>query len=472
MKNKKQPIKLLTYNVFIRPPGIRNNQNDYKDERLECMISPELKPQKIIRSEIDQEGVPNAVFMVDMKSFPVIPFLSPWRSPRYGGNNGYSSSGNVGSGGYDKPFINYKEYTPLNGSILSQYDIICFQELFSAFSFRQKRFIEKAKKQGFLYSSTSPLPAYFKSTFLVDGGLVVLSKYPIVDSDYFLYTQGVNSDMLASKGALYTKIEIVSKRSSPTGEPQYIHLFTTHLQASYARPQFEQQQQQKTDQQQQHPNVANDGIRAIQINQLRDFIISKCKQDHQTIILAGDLNVDGRSSKTDPTDGKAYLEMLDSLSTCPKTGSKLFNITDYLREDYGGNHPPTVGDIKCNSKEEESTSSGGNGVIARETVLTHTNDYGCMKRLDYILQFDRTDSFLLNFNQQHQKNIKSPNGANSNSPSVDENHLHHHQQKHLQHSSIHQLNSTKIEPFFIKNCPFTQLSDHYGVSTILEFNQK
>jgi hypothetical protein len=29
-------------------------------------------------------------------------------------------------------------------------------------------------------------------------------------------------------------------------------------------------------------------------------------------------------------------------------------------------------------------------------------------------------------------------------------------------------NSTKVEPFFIKGRPFTQLSDHYGISTVLQ----
>jgi hypothetical protein len=27
-------IKLLTYNIFLRPPPVKNNENDYKNERL------------------------------------------------------------------------------------------------------------------------------------------------------------------------------------------------------------------------------------------------------------------------------------------------------------------------------------------------------------------------------------------------------------------------------------------------------
>jgi len=32
-------IKFLTYNIFLRPPLIKNNENDWKDERLADFIS-------------------------------------------------------------------------------------------------------------------------------------------------------------------------------------------------------------------------------------------------------------------------------------------------------------------------------------------------------------------------------------------------------------------------------------------------
>src|SRR3954453_16972123 len=31
----RKTIKVLTYNIFLRPPPIKNNENDWKDERLE-----------------------------------------------------------------------------------------------------------------------------------------------------------------------------------------------------------------------------------------------------------------------------------------------------------------------------------------------------------------------------------------------------------------------------------------------------
>jgi hypothetical protein len=35
---ERSKIKILTYNIFLRPPPIKNNKSDYKDQRLECFI--------------------------------------------------------------------------------------------------------------------------------------------------------------------------------------------------------------------------------------------------------------------------------------------------------------------------------------------------------------------------------------------------------------------------------------------------
>jgi len=65
----------------------------------------------------------------------------------------------------------------------------------------------------------------------VDGGLVILSKLPIVACDWLRYPRGTlaGGDALAEKGALYCMIEAETK----TGQKVYFHLVNTHLQASY-----------------------------------------------------------------------------------------------------------------------------------------------------------------------------------------------------------------------------------------------
>ncbi|EGG21658.1 putative sphingomyelinase [Cavenderia fasciculata] len=432
-------VRLLTYNVFVRPPGIKNNHNDYKDERLECMISSDLNAHKLDKLTSSPKGttssvVPFSLYVVDKDRFPSIPYLSPWRSPRPNHHHHHHTHANGSSSSFEQELESHsgKSFSKLDGSILGQFDIICLQELFSAFSFRQKRFIEKAKKQNFLYSATSPLPRLLRTTFLVDGGIVVLSKHPIVKTEYLQFKQGVDSDMLASKGALYTKIQITRDDGTPGSE--YIHLFSTHLQASYNPSQEQLQKGGGRD------NQMNDSVRTIQLNQLRDFIIEMTKSDSYPVILAGDLNVDGKGSKTDPTkDSKEYQEMIAYLSRVPPTGDdepqqqqqqqatppqggkKVYKIADLLKEDVGC-HPATVGD----------TIGLAQNSIPRETCLTHPNDYGCLKRLDYIFLMDRVND----------------------TTTTDECRV---------------KGTTKVEPFFIEGFPFTQLSDHYGVSTNLQF---
>lgn len=78
-------------------------------------------------------------------------------------------------------------------------------------------------KKGFLHHSSSPSPSFF-STFLLDGGLAILSKHPIVSSKFYPYTFGIFSDGTCQKGVLYSKIILGNK---------HLHLFNTHTQASY-----------------------------------------------------------------------------------------------------------------------------------------------------------------------------------------------------------------------------------------------
>ncbi|KAF2069907.1 hypothetical protein CYY_008778 [Polysphondylium violaceum] len=449
--NNNNQIKLLTYNVFIRPPGIKNNANDYKDERLECLVSEKLEPKKNSKIVYGPNRIPNTSYRVDKCKFPYIPFLSPWRTPQYLlGNNSLTNNDNSTS---------TEEFVSLSKSIIQEFDIICFQELFSAFSYRQRRFIQQAKTQGFLYSAASPLPPYFKSTFLVDGGLVVLSKYPIKETGYLLYTQGVDSDMLASKGVLYTKIQ--------TSPDKMIHLFTTHLQASYAHPEVPGQVATSTTTATANPNIKNDSIRTIQLNQLRDFILSKTFDDQHTIILAGDLNVDGRTSRDNAKDSKTYIEMLDILCNTNKkytstlvdnnqlpasfyNNKKVFSVNDLLKQDCQGDHPPTVGDLFTTKQPTTNLPLQ----VPRETALTNPNDYGCMKRLDYILILNREfDLSSSNGASTSPVNIRLKSDTSSTTSATT--------------APIHLKDSTKVEPFFIEGFPFTQLSDHYGVSTIL-----
>ena len=87
--------------------------------------------------------------------------------------------------------------------------------------------IAEAKKVGLNYHAFSPSPKYF-STYCSDAGLLTISKYPIINSDFVVYKfPPVGDDAIAQKGVLYTEIDL-----SEIGGHK-LHLFHSHFQASY-----------------------------------------------------------------------------------------------------------------------------------------------------------------------------------------------------------------------------------------------
>jgi hypothetical protein len=67
-------------------------------------------------------------------------------------------------------------------------------------------------------------PPSFAPGPLVDSGLLVLSRFPILSSEFMSYKIGILSDSASDKGYIYCKINV---------RGEILHLFVTHLQASY-----------------------------------------------------------------------------------------------------------------------------------------------------------------------------------------------------------------------------------------------
>ncbi len=139
-------IRILTYNLFLRPPPIKSNEDDWKDERLLDFI---------------QE--------------------------------------------------------------LDNYDIICLQEVFSVLSNRKYELIRLANKAGFFFFCDSPIPSFY-SKFTIDGGLLILSRFPISFNEFVPFDYGVLSDALSYKGLLSAKIKILDTE---------LLIVNIHTQASY-----------------------------------------------------------------------------------------------------------------------------------------------------------------------------------------------------------------------------------------------
>jgi sphingomyelin phosphodiesterase len=198
---ERKGIRLLTYNIFLRPPPIKNNEDDYKNERIEDFCK-----------------------------------------------------------------------------VINDFDIICLQEMFGTYNSRKHELIRAANLQGFFFYVDTPTPSFI-SKYMVDGGLLILSRFPIVESCFYPYTYGVLSDSLAEKGILYAKIKLGDN---------YLHLMTTHLQASY----FD-----STDY---HWNVSWDA-RYDQLHEVNNIVREILKHYYtyqiDKVLFVGDFNVDAQKYK-------------------------------------------------------------------------------------------------------------------------------------------------------------------------------
>jgi endonuclease/exonuclease/phosphatase family metal-dependent hydrolase len=361
-------VRLLTYNVYLRPPGIKSNKGDFKNERIDHFIKHQL-------------------------------------------NN---------------------------------YDVVCFQECFSFGSGRQDRVLDAARAMGLEYAQHSQHKCFCELS--IDGGLVVLSRFPIITSALTTYPRGKDSDWLASKGAIYVRLQLEGDN--------VLHLFTTHTQASYSLvvPIMD----------------ASAQIRLKQFYQLRRFI-DKCLETAkptERVVLCGDFNVDGRHPDKALADlpgnsSDEYLAVVDILSGkgvdakyvegTKKTQGEfeyvsdaMYKVTDVVYEAYGQRHPVTFADVKTKEDEEKEVLPGlGEPLVGedgkmtpRETVLTDPQLLCTRERLDYIMVLEP---------------LRQGETAPDETTKVDV-----------------VLEQSHVEPFFVPDTPFGQLSDHYGMSTKLK----
>ncbi|KAJ3019464.1 hypothetical protein HKX48_002052 [Thoreauomyces humboldtii] len=204
--------------------------------------------------------------------------------------------------------------------VLPNYDVVCLQECFSFATDRRKQIVERAKQMGFVSSVASPEGGWFKAR--VDGGLLILSRKEVVAEAKIVFPRGVHSDWLAAKGVIYAKIQL-----SPSST---LHLFTTHLQASYGP---------------QPPESPSLTVRLAQIRATSTFISTTLSthppSPDDIVLLCGDLNVNGRPSHdavVGTLHGDEYVRMMEALP-CPGR-----RIRDLLYETCG-EHPITTGTL-------------------------------------------------------------------------------------------------------------------------------
>ncbi|KAG6610490.1 uncharacterized protein IUM83_06679 [Phytophthora cinnamomi] len=150
---------------------------------------------------------------------------------------------------------------------IAKFDVVILQEMFEAGP-RQKRFVREAYAMGFRYHCGSVWPQLLDSR-LIDGGLLILSRYPIVERDQLAYSQGSGSDGICAKGVLYARIQLSPDLSDS------LHVFTTHTQAGDNRKEY--------------------SIRLAQLQEMHRFIARTIRDDPGVpVLITGDFNLDAR----------------------------------------------------------------------------------------------------------------------------------------------------------------------------------
>lgn len=284
---------------------------------------------------------------------------------------------------------------------LENFDIICFQEVFGFMNNRKDLLILEAIKKGFYHFFSHPEPS-FVSPYLFDGGILVLSRFKITKTDFFPTTYSVDIDSVINRGLVYIQIEVCGN---------LIHLFTSHLQATYYSKSEDRV-------------LTSYLVRKTQIEEIC-FNLNKCLQDNvknnkDIVLLMGDFNVPAYEDKDVK---KLYGEYSSEYAY-------LFgelNSYDYFK----------TKNIYYDQFKEYPVTYGG-----YDPVLYDVSDFETKYCLDYI--------FEIKVNENSVKNNSKQKDKEKNNKLI------------LVHESI------KVEPFLNNNKtnenPYSMLSDHKGIS--------
>jgi hypothetical protein len=151
-------------------------------------------------------------------------------------------------------------------------------------------------------------------------------------------------------------------------------------------------------------------VQKHQLGETRSFIDKlRSKHPEVDIIFMGDFNVNALLSKDDKSGQLSYSEMYDILNG----KSDKLKFVNLLPD-----HPITYGDFSVENGKKKP----------KEVVLTHSVSYGAGVSLDYIFWLDVSGKWT--------------------------------------------PTESKVEELFVEKQIFTQLSDHYGMSTKLILNGK
>ena len=305
---------------------------------------------------------------------------------------------------------------------LPEFDIICFQEMFTTFNDRKHRMIREGAKAGLKYYVSAKVPSFF-SKYIADSGLLILSRYEIVENDSYDYYLNISGDSVSNKGILYAKIKI---------NDRYLFLFNTHLQASY----FDESQKSIN---------CTIQVRTGQTEELVNYVYNKLLSIPQyqikqgCVLIVGDLNIDAHDNKFAKERYLIPQYNIPEYELLKQKLNKLGKAIDLMEKKYN-DHLYTFGN---NDKPEYDQVLTGKAEINMKQTL----DYMWEIIPDYNSDIFKNEFYNLFYDNEEEKNEENENNK----------------EKIL-------YETLKVEEFLVKNRPYQQLSDHFGVSVELYFS--
>ena len=317
--------------------------------------------------------------------------------------------------------------------LLPDFDILCFQEIFTTFNDRKHKMIREAAKVGLKYYLTIKAPSFF-SKYITDSGLLILSRYEIIENDSYNYYINISGDAPSNKGILYAKIKI---------EDKYLFLFNTHTQSTYY------------DESQKNINSTIQ-VRTAQIEELINYVYNKLlhipkeQVKKGCVLIVGDLNIDAHDNKNLREKFQIPKYKITEYELLKKKLSKLGTAIDLMEKKYN-DHLYTFGN---NDKPEY------------DKVLTSKGDLNMKQTLDYMWEI------IPNFNLDIYKNIQEQ--YNLYDYNEDEENIVNDNDDNDNNKDIGKIkilyDTFKVEEFLVKNKPYQQLSDHFGISVEISSN--
>lgn len=156
-------------------------------------------------------------------------------------------------------------YNVVQGALDSDADILCMQEMFdnkTVFKFME---LIKEKYPYIIYHTGSSLVK-------LGSGLLIASKFPIENPEYWEHSTKVGTEWLASKGTIGVTIRLNNNQRIP--------VFNTHLEAGLDDP------------------VAGVACRVSQLQDIQTYLKEYCKK-YALYFLCGDLNIPSRAESCD-----------------------------------------------------------------------------------------------------------------------------------------------------------------------------